>query len=147
MAAPEPAALPSVEAGLPLATALTLLGVPYLEGGSSPRGFDCSGFVQYVFGAHGRRLPRTTGEQFSVTAAITRDRARAGDLVFFRTTSRGPSHVGILVDGQHFVHAPSERGVVRVESLALPYWSARLLGFRRIPPTRQPAAAPAPVRP
>jgi cell wall-associated NlpC family hydrolase len=146
VAAPDLGVRPPGEATLPLATALTLLGAPYLDGGSTPGGFDCSGFVQYVFGTHGRRLPRTTGEQFAVTNAIPRGRAQAGDLVFFRTTSRGPSHVGILVDGQRFVHAPSERGAVRVEALALPYWSARLVGFRRVQVTPPPGPTQAPSR-
>lgn len=136
-----------MDATSPLAVALTLLGAPYLDGGSTPRGFDCSGFVQYVFGAHGHRLPRTTVEQFAATDAVPKGRAHAGDLVFFRTTSRGPSHVGILVDGQQFVHAPSERGVVRVESLSLPYWRARLLGFRRVQTKQPPVPTQSPGRP
>lgn len=122
-----------------LTAALSLLGTPYLEGGSTPRGFDCSGLVQFVFGANGHQLPRTTQEQFKRTTPVDRREAKPGDLVFFRTTSRGPSHVGILIDATRFVHAPAGGGVVRIEPLALPYWTRRLIGFRRVPITPPPA--------
>lgn len=128
----------------PLATALQLMGAPYRDGGSTPRGFDCSGFVQYVFGVHGVRLPRTTGAQYDSTRRVSRQEAVAGDLVFFHTTARGASHVGILVDRERFIHAPSERGQVRIEPLSLPYWRERIVGFRRVlkPPTAAPSPGP-----
>jgi cell wall-associated NlpC family hydrolase len=116
-----------------IATALALRGTPYLNGGSEPtQGFDCSGFVQWVFGQHGTPLPREVREQFDAGRTIDRDEVRAGDLVFFTTVSRGASHVGIALGNGEFVHAPSSRGVVRVEHYMNGYWAARWVGARRI---------------
>ena len=114
------------------ATALQFQGVPYRNGGADPSGFDCSGLVAYVFEQHGVILPRTTEEQFSAGRRIDPRALEPGDLVFFSTVSRGPSHVGIAISAQEFVHAPNSSGVVRVERLGTPYWASRLLGARRI---------------
>jgi len=114
-------------------TALALRGTPYRDGGTSPKGFDCSGFVQYVFGRHGVRLPRLTRDQFRVGHRVDPDQLEPGDLVFFTTVAPGASHVGIAVGPDQFVHAPSERGVVRVERLSSSYWSRRFIGARRLP--------------
>ena len=127
----EPEAAPGA-AGL-IAAALALRGTPYLNGGSEPsRGFDCSGFVQWVFAQSGTVLPREVREQYDAGRRIDLDEVRPGDLVFFETVSRGPSHVGIALGGGEFVHAPSSRGVVRVEHYTSGYWSARWVGARRI---------------
>lgn len=113
-----------------IGTALALRGVPYRNGGTDPSGFDCSGFVWYVFAQHGVALPRTVPEQFRAGRA-PRGPLTIGDLVFFSTVAPGPSHVGILIGGDEFVHAPSSTGVVRVERLSAPYWSSRFIGARR----------------
>jgi cell wall-associated NlpC family hydrolase len=113
-------------------TALAFRGTPYRNGGSDPRGFDCSGFTQYVFARFGVRLPRETRGQFAAGAAVAAGAQRPGDLVFFTTTGPGATHVGILIGRSTFVHAPSSRGVVRVESMTLPYWSRRVVGIRRV---------------
>jgi len=119
-----------------LTTALELRGTPYLSGGSDPsRGFDCSGFVQWVFGRQGTRLPREVREQFDAGRRIETDEVRPGDLVFFTTVSRGASHVGIALGNGEFVHAPSSRGVVRVERYTSGYWAARWIGARRVTDT------------
>jgi murein DD-endopeptidase len=116
-----------------IATALALRGTPYQNGGVEPtRGFDCSGFVQWVFAQHGTSLPREVRDQYDEGSAIDRDEVRAGDLVFFETVSRGPSHVGIALGDGAFVHAPSSRGVVRVENYTSAYWASRWVGARRI---------------
>lgn len=114
------------------ATALEFRGVPYRNGGSTPAGFDCSGLVQYVLAQHGRAVPRQTRDQFGAGTRIDRHDVRAGDLVFFSTVAPGVSHVGIALDGEAFVHAPSSRGVVRVERLATEYWRRRFVGARRL---------------
>jgi cell wall-associated NlpC family hydrolase len=113
-------------------TALTFRGVPYRNGGSDPSGFDCSGFTQYVFAQHGIALPRAVEEQFEVGKKIKPRDLESGDLVFFQTVSHGPSHVGIIVGDDQFVHAPSSKGVVRVERLSTEYWSKRFLSARRV---------------
>lgn len=114
------------------ATALAFRGVPYRSGGADPSGFDCSGLVQYVFAQHALGMPRTVREQFEIGRSLRRGRLRAGDLVFFATSGDDVSHVGIAVDGDRFVHAPSTRGSVRVESLESEYWRERFAGARRV---------------
>lgn len=116
-----------------VAAALKLRGAPYAPGGSTPEGFDCSGFVQYVFASEGIELPRTVREQFLATTEINRASVAAGDLLFFRTSGPRASHVGIAIGDGTFVHAPSSRGVVRVETLASVYWRDRLASARRVP--------------
>ncbi len=113
-------------------TALNLTGTPYRAGGDTPQGFDCSGFTRYVFGRHGISLPRLAQEQFLVGHVVELADLRPGDLVFFTTVEPGASHVGVALDGDTFIHAPSERGQVRVERLSTRYWSERFLGARRI---------------
>jgi len=126
-------ASPSLEPGaLALASALELRGVPYRNGGSDPSGFDCSGLVQWVFAQNGHALPREVREQFLVGREVDADEVRPGDLLFFDTSSRGASHVGIALDSETFVHAPRSNGVVRVERYTSSYWSRRYLGARRV---------------
>jgi cell wall-associated NlpC family hydrolase len=112
--------------------ALSLRGIPYRNGGSDLAGFDCSGFVQWVFAQQGLTLPREVRQQYQVGRDITSDDVRPGDLVFFETVSPGASHVGIALGGGDFVHAPSSRGVVRVERYTSGYWADRWVGARRV---------------
>ena len=113
-------------------TALRLVGAPYRNGGADPAGFDCSGFTQYVFSKNGIGIPRDVREQFQHGRAVDTSNLVPGDLLFFATTEEGPSHVGISVGGDLFVHAPSSTGVVRVERFTSTYWSRRFLGARRV---------------
>lgn len=115
-----------------LETALELRGTPYRNGGSTAEGFDCSGFTQFVFARNGIRLPREVREQYRLGERIENGRAEPGDLLFFTTTMPGASHVGIVIGPDEFVHAPSSRGVVRVERVSTPYWAQRLVGIRRV---------------
>jgi cell wall-associated NlpC family hydrolase len=136
---PETAAAPPEVAPAPLAPfpalvamALTFRGTPYRNGGSDPSGFDCSGFVQWVFAQHGTRLPREVRDQYRVGDEVDPADVAPGDLLFFETVSKGPSHVGIAIGGGEFVHAPSSRGVVRVERYTSSYWAPRWVGARRV---------------
>jgi len=115
-------------------TAMMLRGVPYRNGGSDPSGFDCSGFVQWVFAQHGVLLPREVREQYGAGQKVALRDVQPGDLVFFQTVSRGASHVGVVIGGDQFVHAPSSTGVVRVERFTANYWAKRFVGARRIAP-------------
>ena len=115
-----------------IATALSYRGVRYRNGGSDPSGFDCSGFVQWVFAQQGHALPREVRDQYQLGKQVGRDDVKPGDLVFFETVSRGASHVGIALGNDQFVHAPSSRGVVRVESFTIDYWKQRYVGARRV---------------
>ena len=113
-------------------TALRYLGTPYVLGGTTPSGFDCSGFVWYVYRQGGVDLPRNVTKQATAGRPVTREEVRAGDLVFFITTGPGITHVGMATSRDAFVHAPNSRGVVRVEALTSPYWSQRYAGARRV---------------
>jgi cell wall-associated NlpC family hydrolase len=113
-------------------TALDLRGRPYRDGGTDPDGFDCSGFVAYVFGQHGIAVPRTVSDLFRTGRDISPSDLQAGDLVFFSTSGPGPTHVGMAIGGNEFVHAPSSAGVVRVERLSARYWATRFIAARRV---------------
>ena len=130
---PAPAAAERrIDAADLVGTALALRGVQYRNGGSDPTGFDCSGFVWYVFARHGIAVPRTVAAQFGAGRQVSAGDLRPGDLVFFDTAGRPASHVGVVVEGRAFVHAPSSRGVVRMEDLDSRYWSTHFVGARRL---------------
>jgi len=114
-------------------TALSFRGTPYRNGGTDPQaGFDCSGFTQYVFAQYGIRLPRDVHDQFQKGKSIKPQDVAPGDLIFFNTNGGGPSHVGIAVGSDEFVHAPSSTGVVRVERMGSSYWAPRFVGVKRV---------------
>ena len=121
-----------VDARAVVETALGFRGVPYRNGGSDPSGFDCSGLVQYAFAQHGVGLPREVREQYQFGSDVRLAGIEAGDLIFFATASNEPSHVGIAIGGDEFVHAPSTRGAVRVERFSAPYWASRIVGVKRL---------------
>ncbi len=128
--------------------ALALLGVPYKWGGTDPaRGLDCSGLVRHVFmDAAAVELPRRSEEMGRVGRPIKRAQLQAGDLLFFNTRGRSHSHVAIYMGEARFVHAPAQRGVVRIESMDDAYWKSRYNGARRIDmPIRARAVVPAEV--
>jgi peptidoglycan endopeptidase LytE len=112
-------------------TALGLRGVPYRNGGADPSGFDCSGFVWYVFAQHGIAVPRTVTQLFEQGENVDPGQLAPGDLLFFRTAGEFVSHVGMSIGGDEFVHAPSSRGEVRVERLGSSYWAPKFAGAKR----------------
>jgi peptidoglycan DL-endopeptidase CwlO len=101
--------------GSPVETALQYIGVPYVWGGDSPKGFDCSGLVMYVLRQHGVELPHYSGAQFDLGIAVTLDQLLPGDLVFFGSPVH---HVGMYIGGGYFVHAPHTGDFVRISKLA-----------------------------
>jgi cell wall-associated NlpC family hydrolase len=111
--------------------AMRFLGVPYVFGGTSSSGFDCSGYVQHVFAMLGYHIPRTADAQYDAGKRVAGAKMVPGDLVFFQTYAAGASHVGIYLGNDRFVHASSSRGVT-VSSLHESYWSARYLGAKRL---------------
>jgi len=110
--------------------ALSLQGVPYLWAGTTPKGFDCSGYVQYVFKGSGITLPRTAADQFKVGSWVWPEDLQPGDLVYFTTYSAGASHVGIYIGSRRFV-AASNSGVC-ISNLDDSYYATRYLGARRM---------------
>ena len=121
--------------------AMSLVGVPYRWGGNTPdAGFDCSGLVRYVVARSARvDLPRTTAEMSLVGSAVQPDAVAPGDLIYFNTTGRPHSHVGIYVGGYRFVNAPSTGGTVRIDYVSNPYWAKRFDGIRRVASVNRPA--------
>jgi hypothetical protein len=122
--------------------AMSLVGIPYRWGGNTPdSGFDCSGLVRYVVARSASvNLPRTTADMSGSGESIEPDEVAPGDLIFFNTTGRPHSHVGIYVGKLRFVNAPSTGGTVRIDYLTNPYWAKRFDGIRRVAaPTHAPA--------
>jgi peptidoglycan DL-endopeptidase CwlO len=117
---------PNVHGGV-VGIAMRYLGVPYVWGGSSPRGFDCSGLVMYVFGQIGVSLPHSSYAQFNMGTPVSLSQLQPGDLVFFA----GASHEGIYIGGGQFIHAPHTGDVVKISSLS-GWYSSEFIGGRRI---------------
>ena len=114
-----------------VSSALQYIGVPYSFGGTTPSGFDCSGYVRYVFANAGVYLPRTADSQFECGYAVSYSNLQVGDLVFFSTYEPGPSHVGIYLGNGSFISASSSNGVI-VDSLSSSYWGSCYIGARRV---------------
>jgi N-acetylmuramoyl-L-alanine amidase len=109
--------------------AQSYLGVPYLYGGQSREGMDCSGLVQLVYSQVNISIPRGSGEQYDQSIRIKREELLPGDLIFFSTTAEGPSHVGIYIGGDSFIHAESSDAGVTITRFDAPYWRDRIYGF------------------
>ncbi|MCQ6279270.1 LysM peptidoglycan-binding domain-containing protein [Bacillus sp. EB600] len=126
-AAEKPAAIAASNVQAIIAEAKKYMGTPYRWGGNTPSGFDCSGFVKYVFDKFGVSLPRTTSEQWGATTPV--NSPSIGDLVFFETYQPGPSHVGIYLGNNQFISA-TDSGV-KISNMASSYWGPRYLGARK----------------
>ena len=125
---------PPPATGTVLETARELIGVPYRPAGETPaEGFDCSGFVKWVYARHGVRLPRRTDDQLRVGRPVSKADLRPGDLVFFMPSAKSSSlHVGIFDGHGGFIHSPSPGGRVREDNLMAPYWRTSYYAANRV---------------
>ena len=114
-----------------VASSMQYLGVPYVFGGTTPNGFDCSGYVRYVFANAGIYLPRTADAQYECGYPVSTAELVPGDLAFFSTYEAGASHVGIYLGDGNFINASSSRGV-SIASLYSSYWGSCYIGARRV---------------
>ena len=126
--------IPSTDGEKIVATAKKYLGVPYVWGGASPSGFDCSGLVYYVFKVNGYSMYRTPEDQYRQGTYVSRNNLQPGDVVFFYNTvpGTGISHVGIYIGDGQFIHSPNSRSVVSIARLDNTYWNQHYYGARRM---------------
>jgi cell wall-associated NlpC family hydrolase len=122
-----PTGAPPSKYGGVVGIAMQYLGTPYVWGGESPAGFDCSGFVYYVFSRVGVSLPRTVSAQYAVGVAVSRSELQPGDIVFFN----GLGHDGIYIGGNQFIHSPHTGDVVKVSAMT-GYYDSNYVGARRV---------------
>lgn len=136
--ASSPSIAPSVTTGSAtgvqiLAEAQKYLGTPYVNGGASPSGFDCSGFVYYVLKQVGYSPYRTAADQYKQGSAVDKSSLQEGDIVFFANTyTSGISHVGIYAGNGQFIHSPNSRSTVSYSDLTSGYWAEHYYGARRM---------------
>ena len=124
--------LPRSKVSSIIQTAKNYIGTPYSFGGTTPKAFDCSGYLQYVFAKNGISIPRLADDQYKLgTRTKSTSQLEPGDLVFFTTYEPGPSHCGIYLGSGEFIHASSSKGV-RIDALSNAYWQPRYLGGKHI---------------
>ncbi len=114
-----------------ITTAKKYMGVPYVWGGTTTEGFDCSGFTQYVMKQNGITIPRTAAEQYATGTPVDKSQLRVGDLVFFTTYKEGASHVGFYMGDGKFIHASSANEQVTISNLGDTYYVEHYIGARR----------------
>src|SRR5207253_22334 len=125
--APPAGAPPPSHYGGVVGIAMQYLGVPYVWGGASPSGFDCSGFTMYVYSRMGVSLPHNAAAQYGYGSPVSRSALQPGDLVFFD----GLGHVGLYIGGNSFIHAPHTGDVVKISSLS-GWYASTYVGARRL---------------
>ncbi|MFM1655265.1 C40 family peptidase [Brevibacillus sp. B_LB10_24] len=115
-----------------MGTIENLYGVPYKTAGTTTKGFDCSGFTQYVFQALDVEIPHSSASQYELGTAVSKDELQPGDLVFFNTNGHSISHVGIYIGDNMFAHSETGKGVTKTSLNDPYYWSKRYVGAKRV---------------
>ncbi len=123
--------LPGNKVSSIVSTAKRYIGTPYVYGGESPKGFDCSGYLQYIFKQNNYVIPRTADEQYKLGKKVSVNKLQAGDLVFFDTDLKEISHCGLYLGDGQFIHASSSRGV-RIDRLDNSYWQKYFVSGKHI---------------
>ncbi|MBM7649586.1 cell wall-associated NlpC family hydrolase [Bacillus ectoiniformans] len=113
-----------------IAEAKKHIGTPYKWGGTTPKGFDCSGFMVYTHKQNGVNLPRTAAQMYKQGTAVAKKDMQPGDLIFFTTYKKGASHVGIYLGDNQFIHSASKG--VNIDKVSNSYWTKRYIGTKRI---------------
>ncbi len=115
-----------------IAEAQKVIGTPYRAGGTTPKGFDCSGFVSYTYKKLGVSLPRSSEAMYGVGKPVSLNQLASGDLLFFKTSKhKGISHVAIYIGHGRMVHSTSSKGV-KIDSIHQSYWKQRFVGAKRL---------------
>ena len=123
-----------------VSAATGVLGTKYVYGGTTSKGFDCSGFIGYVYKKVGVKLPRTSAGMYASGSAVSKKNLQTGDLVFFNTSGKGVSHVGVYIGGGKFAHSSSSKGV-SISKLNDPYyWGSKYIGAKRVTTVTQVAS-------
>ncbi|WP_342542035.1 C40 family peptidase [Paenisporosarcina sp. FSL H8-0542] len=124
-----------------VSAANNVMGTKYLRGGTTANGFDCSGFIGYVYNQVGVDLPRTSAGMYSTGSSVAKKNLQAGDLVFFNTSGKGVSHVGVYIGGGKFAHSSSSKGVSIAKLNDPYYWGSKYIGAKRVANVSQVASA------
>jgi len=124
-----------------VSVANSVMGTKYVYGGTTSKGFDCSGFIGYVYKQVGVALPRTSAGMYATGTSVSKKNLKAGDLVFFNTSGKGVSHAGIYIGNGKFVHSSSSKGV-SISKINDPYyWGSKYIGAKRVAKVSQVASS------
>jgi len=124
-----------------VSTVSSVMGTKYVYGGTTTKGFDCSGFIGYVFNKSGVKLPRTSAAMYATGTSVAKKNLQPGDLVFFNTSGKGVSHAGIYIGNGKFAHSSSSKGV-SISKLNDPYyWGSKYIGAKRVAKVSQVASS------
>ena len=122
----------AVDSNRLVSAANQVMGTKYVYGGTTTKGFDCSGFIGYVYKRVGVSLPRTSAGMYASGTSVAKKNLKSGDIVFFNTTGKGVSHAGIYIGNGKFVHSSTSKGVTVTKLNDPYYWGSKYIGAKRV---------------